>query len=217
MVFVKLPSPLFHLGLHWKLIIYRVTYVPHLFEMLFNFPWMMVRTFLIKPMTSNYTSIMRMASFLRQKYNFFNVIKNSMFKLNQVDLVFGDFAFLFYFWLRKHMITSWPSSGDRVLCSLTLKDARFRMKITLGVVLIRSLVRAVCVPGHLRSGSGVTPKWRVQKKVFKTGIARLKSGFQSNWTSETTSLLLYPQFPRELEWCSLLVIWEHLSFMPNYS
>ena len=43
----------------------------------------------------------------------------------------------------------------RVSCRLTLKDACFRMRITLGVVLIRSLVCAICVPGRLRSGSGV--------------------------------------------------------------
>ena len=43
----------------------------------------------------------------------------------------------------------------RVSCSLALKDARFKMRITLGVVLIRSLVCTVCVPGCLRGGSGV--------------------------------------------------------------
>ena len=34
----------------------------------------------------------------------------------------------------------------RVACSLALKDACFRMRITLGVVLIRSLVCVKCVP-----------------------------------------------------------------------
>ena len=43
----------------------------------------------------------------------------------------------------------------RVLCSLAAEDACFRMSITLGVVLIRSLVCAKCVPGRVRSGSGV--------------------------------------------------------------
>ena len=37
---------------------------------------------------------------------------------------------------------------------LVAEDACFRMKITLGVVLIRSLVCTECVPGHHRSGSG---------------------------------------------------------------
>ena len=40
-------------------------------------------------------------------------------------------------------------------CSLTLKDARFWIRITLRIVLIHSLVCAMCVPGSLRSGSGV--------------------------------------------------------------
>ena len=39
--------------------------------------------------------------------------------------------------------------------SLALRDARFRMKNTLGVVLIRSLVSAICILGRLRSNSGV--------------------------------------------------------------
>ena len=34
-------------------------------------------------------------------------------------------------------------------------DACFRMRITLGVLLIRSVVYVVCVPGRLWSGSGV--------------------------------------------------------------
>ena len=45
----------------------------------------------------------------------------------------------------------WP----RVLRCLVLEDACFRMRITLGVVLIRSLACTQCVPGGLRSGSGV--------------------------------------------------------------
>ena len=35
----------------------------------------------------------------------------------------------------------------RVLCSLAAEDACFRMRVTLGIVLIRSLVSYVCVPG----------------------------------------------------------------------
>ena len=41
------------------------------------------------------------------------------------------------------------------LCSLALRDTCFRMNITLGAVLIRSLVCAKCIPGYLRSGSGL--------------------------------------------------------------
>ena len=43
----------------------------------------------------------------------------------------------------------------RVLCRLVVEDARFRMRISLGVVLIRSLACTECVPGRIRSGSGV--------------------------------------------------------------
>ena len=43
----------------------------------------------------------------------------------------------------------------RTSCVLILRDAHFRMKITLRVVLIRSLVYAKRVPGPFRSGSGV--------------------------------------------------------------
>ena len=43
----------------------------------------------------------------------------------------------------------------RVFRRLVVEDACFRMRITLGVVLNCSLVRAVCVAGRLRSGSGV--------------------------------------------------------------
>ena len=43
----------------------------------------------------------------------------------------------------------------RVLCQLAVEEARFRMRIILGVVVIRSLACTECVPGGLRSGSGV--------------------------------------------------------------
>ena len=42
----------------------------------------------------------------------------------------------------------------RVLCHLAVEEASFRMKIILGVVLIRSLACIQCVPGGLQSGSG---------------------------------------------------------------
>ena len=44
----------------------------------------------------------------------------------------------------------------RVSRRLVVEDARFRMRINLGAVLIRSLACTKCVPGRLRSGSGVT-------------------------------------------------------------
>ena len=52
----------------------------------------------------------------------------------------------------------------RVLCSLAAEDACFRMRITLGVVLIRSLVYYVCVPECSRNGSGVRPYLWAQEK-----------------------------------------------------
>ena len=51
---------------------------------------------------------------------------------------------------------------------LTVEDACSRMTITLGVVLIRSLARAICVPGRLPSGSGLALNLRVHEKVVKT-------------------------------------------------
>ena len=51
-----------------------------------------------------------------------------------------------------------------VLCNLAAEDACFRMRITLGVVLIRSLVFRVCVPECSRNGSGVRPYLWVQEK-----------------------------------------------------
>ena len=43
----------------------------------------------------------------------------------------------------------------RVLCHLVVEEARFWMRVTLGVNLIRSLVFTKHVPGRLRSGSGM--------------------------------------------------------------
>ena len=54
--------------------------------------------------------------------------------------------------------------GARVLCNLAAEDACFRMRITLGVVLIRSLVYYVCVPEFSGNGSGMSPYLLVQEK-----------------------------------------------------
>ena len=45
-----------------------------------------------------------------------------------------------------HKDSVMASFWARVLCSLAAEDACFRMRITMGVVLIRSLVFHVCVP-----------------------------------------------------------------------
>ena len=57
---------------------------------------------------------------------------------------------------------------DRDLRHLVVEDACFRMRITLRVVPIRSLARTQCVPGRLRSGSGVALEERIHEKGIKT-------------------------------------------------
>ena len=52
----------------------------------------------------------------------------------------------------------------RVLCSLAAEDACFRMRITLRVVLVRSLVFNVCVSECSRNGYGVRPYLWVQEE-----------------------------------------------------
>ena len=46
----------------------------------------------------------------------------------------------------RHVVAIFSARGEK---------ARFRMRVTLGVILIRSLVYAKHVPGRLGSGSGV--------------------------------------------------------------
>ena len=61
---------------------------------------------------------------------------------------------------------SWPTSGPK-FCVVWLRKrpaSGFRMRITLGVVLIRSLVFHVCVSPYSRNGSGVRPYLWVQEK-----------------------------------------------------
>ena len=52
----------------------------------------------------------------------------------------------------------------RVLSSLAAEEASFRMRITLGVVLIRSLVFHVCVPECSRNGFGMRLYLLVREK-----------------------------------------------------
>ena len=47
---------------------------------------------------------------------------------------------------RRHVVAILSATGEK---------ACFRMRVTLGVILIRSLVSTKHIPGHLRSGSGV--------------------------------------------------------------
>ena len=56
----------------------------------------------------------------------------------------------------------------RVVCRLVVEDACLLMMITVGVVLIFLLVSAICVPGRLRSSSGVALNKQVHEKVVKT-------------------------------------------------
>ena len=53
----------------------------------------------------------------------------------------------------------------KVLSSLAAEDACFRKRITLGVVLIGSLVFHVCVPECSRNGFGMRPYLLVQEDV----------------------------------------------------
>ena len=62
------------------------------------------------------------------------------------------------------MVTVRTNFWARVLCSLAAEEACFRMRITLGVVLICSLVNHVCVPECSRNSSGVRPYLWVQAK-----------------------------------------------------
>ena len=57
--------------------------------------------------------------------------------------------------LQKLLVSFVAMLSARVSSSLALRDARFRMKISLAVVRIRSLASDVCVPGRLRRGTGV--------------------------------------------------------------
>ena len=54
------------------------------------------------------------------------------------------------------------------LCHLVVEEARFRMRVTLGVVLIRSLVFITYVPGRILSGSRVALNQWVPGEVIKT-------------------------------------------------
>ena len=47
----------------------------------------------------------------------------------------------------------------RVLCHLAVEDACVRMRVSLGVILIRSLACTKYDPGRLRSGSRAVPEW----------------------------------------------------------
>ena len=52
----------------------------------------------------------------------------------------------------------------KVSCRLALQETRFTMRILVRVILIRSPVCAICVPGRLRSGSRVALNERVHEK-----------------------------------------------------
>ena len=52
----------------------------------------------------------------------------------------------------------------KVLCNMAAEDACFRMRSTLGVVLIRSPVFHICVPEGSRNGFGMRPYLLVQEK-----------------------------------------------------
>ena len=93
--------------------------------------------------------------FLKSAYNSVHIVPSAIVFCDSTG-IHSELQFFpkqsenFFFWVGV-MATFWA----RVVCSLALKNACFRMRITLGVVLIRSLVCAICAPGRLRSGFGV--------------------------------------------------------------
>ena len=108
---------------------------------------------------------------------------------------------------------AWPTSWARVLCSLAAEDACFRMWITLGVVLICSLVFHVCVPECSRNGSGVRPYLWVQEKFVyirqstqNAGLclAELLGHFYSSWDIIKKSYSL--EYPTSRNQYSQLII-----------
>ena len=64
-----------------------------------------------------------------------------------------------------------------VLCNLAAEDVCFRMRITLGVVLISSLVFHICVPEWSRNDSGMRPYLLIQEKFVYFGQSAQKAGF----------------------------------------
>ena len=60
-------------------------------------------------------------------------------------------------WLILGTITVMGVVWAKILRCLALRDPCLRMRITLAVVFIRSLVYSMCVPERLRSESGVAP------------------------------------------------------------
>ena len=67
---------------------------------------------------------------------------------------------------------------DQSQCSLSLRNARFRMRITLEVVLIYSQVCAKCVPRSLRSGLVVALCYRFQKEPINSGESAESAGLR---------------------------------------
>ena len=80
----------------------------------------------------------------------------------------------------------------KILRRLVVKDSRFRIRITLGV-----------------------PEWPWIVGFMKKSSRRANA--PSMWFSVLLNFFkwLLPQSPQKLELCSLLVIWEKLSFVPN--
>ena len=70
-------------------------------------------------------------------------------------MTFRTDAFIFVSLVQKLIVTFLAVFWARILRHLAVEEARFRMTIILGVVLIRSLACSQCVPGGLQSGAGV--------------------------------------------------------------
>ena len=90
------------------------------------------------------------------------------------------FSYLFFFPLSLLLLRCFAAVRAnfwaRVLCSLAAEEACFRMRITLGVVLIRSLIFHVCVSECSRNGS-----WSASASVGSREIVPQKLSEGKDW------------------------------------
>ena len=96
-----------------------------------------------------------------------NLFLNSRYHVMAAETLFLNschhvVAIAIFFCSSCHHVTA--NFWAKTLNSLAPEDACFRMRTTLGVVLIRSLVFHICVPECSRNGSGLRPYLWIQEK-----------------------------------------------------
>ena len=109
---------------------------------------------------------------------------------------------------------SWPSSGPESWVAWLWKIPASGWES----LWESSSVDPWIVPYAFQDVFGAVPEWPWisgfrRKSLRRDSAAKMR--FPSYWAPETTSLSLYPQFHRKLEWCSILVIWQYLRFVPS--